>query len=329
MATSKNSTASTSPARDNSEDFEDDEPQTDMLDDDQDDDQYDDDEQDQDTDEDEDEAPAPRRGRGRPVAAARTRNRPAVMSVTAVFKDKDEAEYHDLLEEAGAKNASVSAYALEVLLNRHNTATGATDNKRTIRALRERVSQLEGAKETLQGLYEDAMKGIKTDSLAGFDNAPVTNKTLASAVQAEIARMEKERLAAEAPELRKQLDKLQEEYDELEDRMEKESSLMSRAQILAPAAINGLMQRAPGLANALAGLAGIEPMGLPAGPAAESTDSLVLAALRTRDNVAPKQVRELEQVLDAVARHPQFISRFAQAVQQFEAAQATAEAHPG
>lgn len=274
-------------------------------------------------DEREHEAQARQRNRGgRPVAATRTRNRPAVMSVTGVFKD--ETDYQSFLDEATERGLSSSAYALEVFTNRHNTSGGASELRRTNRNLRERVSQLEGAKETLQGLFEQAKAGTKpADSLAGFDDAPVTNRTLAKAVEAEIAKRDAAAAAANMPELQKRFDKLQEDYDELEEQMERDSSFMVRAQTLGPALVHGLLQKAPGLATALAGLGGFEVPGLPAGPLVDTSDPLVTAALRTRDNVSPKQARELEQVLDAVCRRPDFITRFASAVQQYEQAQAT------
>lgn len=276
---------------------------------------------DQDEDEDE-EAPAPRKG-GRPVLANPKRRRTASgFSVTAVFKD--EVELQEFQEEASVAGLSNAAYAMRVIKNRHNTTEGASDRSRQYRALKERVLQLEGAKEQLQALYEQALAGKNPEALAGLEPAGVPITNLTAAVKAEIKRMETERLAKEAPELQKKLDALQKEFEDLEDQYEKETSLMAKATMIAPAALNGLLARAPGLAVALGGLMGIDPgtpMGLPAGPSADSTDPLVLAVLRTRDNVSPKQARELEVVMDGLARFPNLVTNFSDAVKTMENAQ--------
>lgn len=283
--------------------------------------------------EEEEQAPAtPRRKGGRPRSGA-------TLTATAVFKE--ETEFQEFEQEASERNESVSAYALHVLLNRHNTVDGVSDWKRERRTLKNRITALEGAKEQLQGMYEQE-RSRAGSGLAGLDATPaaMTPKEIQRLVAAGIAERDREQklallpvVQAELEKTQKELEDLEEKYDDLQDEMERLSNFETKVQTYAPTLVNGLLGQFPNLAKSIASsplgaLAGLTPdsVGLPAPTSDPASDPLIAAALRTRDEISPKQGRELEMVLDAIAKNPGFVTRFAQAIQQHEQAQQAAQA---
>lgn len=300
------------------------------------------DDDDDEEEEEEEPAPPPRNRGGRPPNPNRT-----VFSATAVFKTVE--DFQDFEEEALKRELSVSGYALEVLLNRHNTVEGVGDMRTKIRQQSQRILALEGAKEQLQALFEQERErtggtGGSVGGLSGFDdNKPVGAKDLQRLISEGIAERDRTAALARLPELeaeltrtKKELADLQDEYDNLEDDMVKRSDFEANVKTYGGPVIQGLAGQFPDIARklvegplgALAGLGG-GMGGIGAGPTESvSSDPLVTAALRTRDNISPKQGRDLEHVLDAVGRHPEFIERFAKAVYQYEQAQAAAPPTP-
>ena len=313
----KNLSNSPKKAKYDATDEEFDEPQDDDQDEDDEDDDDDDDDDEQDEPDERDQAPR-KKVNGRPRSASRKQG--GSYPVTLVFK-KDE-DFNEFTAEAADKNLSAAAYALHVVNNRHNTTETSTDLRKTVKFLRNRVARLEGAKEHLQGLY-DAERAGRAGGLSGLDadNAPATAKTLKKALDEALAKRDQEARLKQLQELEKDYEKLEKEHEELLTKHEEAVSTTSFPSIverLAPAAMTIASTRfGPQISGFLGMLSGVapEPMGLGAG---DPADPLVAAVLRARDNISPRQGRDLEQVMDAIGRNPQFVERFAAAVAQFD-----------
>ena len=249
--------------------------------------------QEQDDDEEEEEESRPRSRGGRPRSSAVR----STWSMTAVFKS--ETEYQEFVDEAENHDLSPSAYLIKVVRNRHNTVEGQKDYRAEALRLRSRVERLEGAKEELQGLYEVAMGRTQTGGLSGLEQQqekPVGPAALKKLIDEAVVQRENETKLARLPIVEKELEQLQKDYEELEAEMERTSSFESKAQIYGAPLVQGLAGTFPELAqriisSPLGALAGLTPGDTPAlGPAtnaAVSNDPLVLAAQRTRENIAP------------------------------------------